>query len=98
MRKLRACCADLPMELLHRIFSVATNSESITYYNKLYTLMLVCRAWRDIILQTPKFWSVLDGKPFIEPRSYALSTLQSSQDATATGKRLLIGHHSVHCT
>ena len=66
-RKLVVSCADLPMELLHKIFNFATVLEEQAYYQKLYRLMLVCKAWRDIILQTPRFWSVLDGKPLIKP-------------------------------
>lgn len=59
------------MELLQTIFRLATVSTEQTYYDGLYTLMLVCRAWRDVALRTPNLWSVLNGGPLITTRFLA---------------------------
>lgn len=68
VRELSARCAHLPIELLQKIFGFATVSKEGAYYDELYTLILVCRAWHDIILRTPEFWFILNGEsPVVRP-------------------------------
>ncbi|KAG8985709.1 hypothetical protein FRB93_005643 [Tulasnella sp. JGI-2019a] len=51
----------LAVELLAEIFKIALAVDDKSYYDQLYVLALVCKAWWFLIQSTPEFWKLVDG-------------------------------------
>jgi hypothetical protein len=57
----------LPDEILSQIFDIYTDDRSETRRCKLRRLLLVCRRWHDLVMNSPLLWAHVEIEKYCEP-------------------------------